>query len=64
MVARDELDHLKDLIFVLQCAVNDVTSDLVSSRHTKESLRELVQWLLEAAEPVTSASFGSPVVRS
>lgn len=64
MVARDELDHLKDLIFVLQCAVNDVTNDLASSRHTKESLRELVQWLLEAAEPVTVASFGSPVVRS
>lgn len=64
VVARDELDNLKDLIFVLQCAVTDVTTDLVSARHTKESLRELVQWLLEAAEPVTTASFGSPVIRS
>lgn len=64
VVAREELDNLKDLIFVLQCAVNDVTADLASSRHTKESLRELAEWLLEAAEPVTTASFGAPVIRS
>lgn len=64
VVARGELDNLKDLIFVLQCAVNDVTADLVSGRHTKESLRELTEWLLEAAEPVTTASFGGPVIRS
>ena len=64
VVAREELDNLKDLIFVLQCAVNDVTADLASSRHTKDSLRELTEWLLEAAEPVTTASFGAPVIRS
>jgi hypothetical protein len=64
VVAREELDNLKDLIFVLQCAVNDVQADLTSSRHTKESLRELTEWLLEAAEPVTTASFGSPAIRS
>jgi hypothetical protein len=64
VVAREELDNLKDLIFVLQCAVNDVTADLASSRHTMDSLRELTEWLLEAAEPVTTASFGAPVIRS
>lgn len=64
VVAREELDNLKDLIFVLQCAVNDVRADLASSRHTKESLRELAEWLLEASEPVTTASFGSPALRS
>lgn len=64
VVARAELDNLKDLIFVLQCAVSDVKSDLASSRHTQASLRELAEWLLEAAEPVTTASFGNPVLRS
>lgn len=63
VVTRTELDELKDLVFVLQCAVQDVRNDLGSSRHTKESLRELLDWLLEAAEPVTSASFGSPSIR-
>lgn len=64
VVARTELDDLKDLVFVLQCAVNDVRNDLQSSRHTKESLQDLLNWLLEAAEPVAQASFGHPVVRS
>lgn len=64
VVAREELDHLKDLIFVLQCAVNDVRQDLQAPRHTKESLGDMVTWLLDAAEPVTTASFGSPVIRS
>ena len=63
MVARQELDDLKDLVFVLQCAVNDVRNDLQSVRHTKDSLAELLDWLLEAAEPVANASFGSPPVR-
>ena len=64
VVAREELDNLKDLIFVLQCAVNDVRADLQSPRQTKDTYAEMVSWLLEAAEPVTSASFGSPVIRS
>ena len=60
VVARSELDELKDLVFVLQCAVQDVRGDLGSGRHTQQSLRELLEWLLEAAEPVTSASLGRP----
>ena len=52
VVARAELDNLKDLIFVLQCAVNDVRQDLESPRQSKDSLTEMVAWLLDAAEPV------------
>ena len=63
VVARAELDNLKDLIFVLQCAVNDVRHDLESPRQSKDSLTEMVAWLLDAAEPVTTASFGSPAIR-
>jgi len=64
VVAREELDNLKDLIFVLQCAVNDVRQDLLAPRQTKESMAEMVTWLLDAADPVTTASFGAPVIRS
>jgi endogenous inhibitor of DNA gyrase (YacG/DUF329 family) len=60
VIARSELDELKDLVFVLQCAVQDVQGDLASGRHTLQSLRELLEWLLEAAEPVTAASLGRP----
>lgn len=61
VVARTELDELKDLVFVLQCAVQDVRNDLTTSRHTQQSLRELLEWLLDAAEPVTTASLGQPL---
>lgn len=63
VVTRDELDNLKDLVFVLQCAVNDVRMDLQSGRQTKDTMKELLDWLLEAADPVTTASFGTPNVR-
>lgn len=63
VVTRDELDSLKDLVFVLECAVKDVRQDLQAGRHTKETLRDLLDWLLEAADPVTTASLGSPTVR-
>lgn len=63
VVTRDELDSLKDLVFVLECAVKDVRQDLQAGRHTKETLRDLLDWLLEAADPVTTASLGSPTIR-
>lgn len=63
VIARQELDDLKDLIFVLQCAVNDVRHDLASSRHTKDTMRELLDWLLEAAEPVASTTLGPSPLR-
>jgi len=56
VVTRDQLDALKDAVFVLECAVNDVRQDLTSGRHTKDSLTELLNWLLESADPVIGAS--------
>lgn len=62
VIAREELDQLKDMIYVLHCAVIDARKDLESPRQTKESLGELLGWLLDAAEPVAMASL-SPSLR-
>lgn len=56
IMTRDELDTLKDQMYVLHCAVLDARQDLASGRHTKESLLEVLHWVLEAAEPVAAAS--------
>lgn len=63
IMAREELDELKDKIYVLHCAVQDVKSDLAGPRPTREALTEMLQWILEAAEPVTQTSL-SPSLRS
>ena len=56
VMTRDELDSLKDQIYVLHCALIDARKDLEHPRHTKESLRDILRWLMEAAEPVAAAS--------
>lgn len=57
VVAREEIDTLKDQIYVLACAVQDVQQDLErSGRQSAESLRESLEWLLEAAIPVTEST--------
>ena len=56
VMTRDELDSLKDQIYVLHCALIDARKDLEHPRHTKESLRDILSWLMEAAEPVAAAS--------
>lgn len=54
VVARAELDDLKDRLYVLQCAVDDARRDLSAPRHTVKSLTEILEWVIEAAEAVTS----------
>ena len=56
VMTRDELDTLKDQMYVLHCAVLDARQDLAAGRQTKETLLELLNWVLEAAEPVAAAS--------
>lgn len=56
IMTRDELDTLKDQMYVLHCAVLDARQDLSHGKHTKDSLLELLNWVLEAAEPVAAAS--------
>jgi hypothetical protein len=62
-MTRDELDALKDQIYVLHCALNDVQTDLSSPRQTKESLLEMLGWLIQAAEPISATSL-APAIRS
>jgi hypothetical protein len=51
IVTRQELDELHDLLYVLECAVDDVDRDLQGSP-TKQDLTEAVAWLLQAAKPL------------
>jgi hypothetical protein len=58
VVTRDELNEIRDRIYVLACALNDVAGDVDSKRTTLESMRESLRWLIDAARPVTDAHIG------
>lgn len=70
VVARTELDALHDDLYVLACAIDDTERDLeaVGKQPTVKELREMLDWLLEAAKPLrerqVSAPTGSPRITS
>src|SRR5688572_434933 len=45
IVARRSLDELRDQIYVLEAAVEDVERDLSDGDPTAQELQEAVQWL-------------------
>src|SRR3954452_1653144 len=51
IVAKAELDQLHDELYILACAVDDAERDLPDPR-TAAQLRQILDWLLEAARPV------------
>ena len=51
IVAKAELDRLHDELYVLACAVDDAERDLADAR-TAAELRQILDWLLEAARPL------------
>lgn len=51
IVAKEELDRLHDELYVLACAVEDAERDLPGATSAAE-LREILDWLLEAARPL------------
>lgn len=51
IVTRRQLDELRDRIYMLEAAIEDVDRDLVEARTVKEH-REALAWLLDAARPV------------
>jgi len=55
VMAREELNDVHDALYVLSCAVQDVQRDLadIEQPNAKE-LRDMLQWILECAEPIGS----------
>ena len=58
IVARSELERVRDELYVLQCAVEDVERDLPAASDMSE-LREALEWLLAAARPLRDALLGT-----
>jgi hypothetical protein len=57
ILARATVDKLRDDIYVLQCAVEDVDRDLVASE-TPAEVRTALQWILDAARPLVRSAMG------
>jgi hypothetical protein len=52
VIAREQLDRLHDDLYVLACAVADTRRDLGAPMDADE-VRQALEWLLAAAEPLT-----------
>ena len=53
VIARKELDALRDQVYVLRCAIADVESDLDPSVDpTTRDFKAALKWLLQAAKPL------------
>jgi hypothetical protein len=57
VVARRELDELRDKLYVLEAAIEDVERDLAEAEG-EQDVREALTWILAAARPlITTANF-------
>lgn len=54
VLTRQAMDELRDRLYVLECAAEDVERDL-SGAPTRAEYQEAVDWLLGAARPVIDA---------
>lgn len=65
VVARAELDGLHDDLYVLACAVDDTERDLgaAGARVSATELREMLDWLLDAARPLRERQISAPTGR-
>lgn len=63
--ARGALDEVNDELFVLACAVDDVTRDLADAgpQPTTRELAQMLDWILDAARPLRERAMG-PRVKS
>lgn len=62
MITRRELDALHDDLYVLACAVEDTERDLAAlgARPTAADVREILEWLLDAAKPLHDRQLSAP----
>jgi uncharacterized protein Smg (DUF494 family) len=51
---RRELDELRDALYVVECAVEDVDRDLTDAGDDPEEVRRALTWLLDAVRPLLS----------
>ena len=51
-MARSELDALRDALYVLEAAVEDVQRDVEDAGDDPAELRRALSWLLDAARPL------------
>ncbi len=52
VVARSELEQLRDAVYVVEAAVHDVEHDLVEGGDDPVDLRRTLEWLLQAVRPL------------
>lgn len=52
VVARQEIDSLYDDLYVLACAVDDTEREMKAGKPTVESLKEAMEWIMDAARPL------------
>ena len=66
VIARAELEALHDDLYVLACAVEDAERDLgaLGARPTATEVREILDWLLDAATPLRDRQISAPTPSS
>lgn len=57
MLTREAMEELRDRLYVLEAAIEDVERDLAGSP-TKADYVDAVHWLLEAARPLREGLAG------
>jgi len=51
-MTRQELDALRDALYVVEAAVEDVDRDLAAAPEDLEEVRRALDWLLQAVRPL------------
>jgi hypothetical protein len=52
VMTRAELDELRDALYVVEAAVEDVERDLAAAPDDPEETRRALDWLLQAIRPL------------
>lgn len=52
MLTRTELDELRDALYVVEAAVEDVDRDLEAAAGDPVEVRRALDWLLQAVRPL------------